>query len=169
MNLPLTSMAWGMIQITVLCGGALTLAWLLRGRRPQVTTAMLAGCCLAALMLAAIAWLPQSQWSLVTMPNAIFEKQVHTSKLTLDDNQLKQQSQATIESITAIASTSEQVSDNLSRSSAGSRVAAWIFAHVQGFDESVRSAERAGSVRVSQWSARTIAFFLVGFALMTGL
>ncbi len=169
MSLPLTSMAWGMIQITLLCGGALTLAWLLGGRRPQVTTAVLSGCCLAVLMLAAIAWLPQSHWSLVTAPDVIFAKEVDTPKPTVDLRELKQESRSVIESTTAIASASLQAYDNRARSSSGSRAADWIVAHVRGFDESLKSVERSRSVRVSRLSARGMTFFLAGLALMTGL
>lgn len=124
---------------------------------------------LSALMLAAIAWLPPSQWSLATMPNGMFAKEIDTRKPTLNVRKLNQESRSVIESTTAVASTSEQAADNRERSSTGSRVAAWIFAHMQDFDESLRSAEQSGSVRVSRLSARGIAFFLVGLALMTGL
>ena len=47
MNFPITSIVWGMIQVALLCGVALILAWIVGGRRPQVISAILGGCCLA--------------------------------------------------------------------------------------------------------------------------
>jgi beta-lactamase regulating signal transducer with metallopeptidase domain len=170
MSLPLTSIAWGLIQITVLCAGGLVSAWLLRGRRPQATTAVLSGCCVAALILAIIAWIPQTQWSLVTMPNESFAQQIASREPTLDIHNLNQESPSAIESSTAAnASPGDPAAEIRTTSIVGSRLVSWILAHVQGLDENVRSAERSSSLRVTRWSAQGFMFFLAGFAIMTGL
>lgn len=66
MNVDLVSIIWGCLQIGGLCGVSLSIAWLLGGQRPQAVTAMLAGTCLATLLLAVVALLPACQWTVVT-------------------------------------------------------------------------------------------------------
>jgi hypothetical protein len=66
MNVDLVSVVWGCLQIGGLCGVSLSIAWLLGGRRPQLVTAMLAGACLATLLLAVVALVPHCQWTFVT-------------------------------------------------------------------------------------------------------
>lgn len=57
------SLTWGFLQITILCGVFLTLAWALRGRRPQFVTALLTGACVASVFLALVAMMPLCQWT----------------------------------------------------------------------------------------------------------
>lgn len=63
MSLTAVSLAWGVLQITILCGVFLTLAWSLRGRRPQFVTALLTGACVASVVLAIVAMMPVCQWT----------------------------------------------------------------------------------------------------------
>ena len=75
MNVAFVSIVWACLQIGVLCLLSLSIAWLLRGRRPQWVTSMLAGTCVASLLLALIALVPTWQWTLVvenqTQANAV--------------------------------------------------------------------------------------------------
>ncbi len=64
MNLTAISIAWAFLQIALLCSLSLIVALLLRGRRPQLVTAMLAGTCIASLLLAMISVVPRFQWTL---------------------------------------------------------------------------------------------------------
>ncbi len=66
MNVELVSIVWACLQIGGLCTVSLSIAWLLRGRRPQLVSAMLAGTCLATLLLALVALVPHCQWTFVT-------------------------------------------------------------------------------------------------------
>jgi hypothetical protein len=63
MSLTAVSLAWAFLQITVLCGVSLTLAWALRGRRPQFASALLTGACVASVFLALVATMPLCQWT----------------------------------------------------------------------------------------------------------
>lgn len=67
MLVPLTPFLWSIVQVTLLAIVALMISWLLRGRRPQWTSAMLAGASVAAISLTALAWLPVSHWSVATL------------------------------------------------------------------------------------------------------
>ena len=64
MNLTAISIAWAFLQIALLCSLSLIVALLLRGRRPQLVTAMLSGTCVASLLLAMISVVPRFQWTL---------------------------------------------------------------------------------------------------------
>ena len=64
MNITAISIAWAFLQIALLCSIALSFAWSLRGRRPQLVTAILAGSCVASLLLALTALVPTFQWTL---------------------------------------------------------------------------------------------------------
>jgi beta-lactamase regulating signal transducer with metallopeptidase domain len=91
------SIAWSFLQITVLFSFSLAVAWLLRGRRPQFVTAMLAGACVASLVLASIAVVPSCQWSLVSEqiihsePKAIVavEADVHCESSSLSQDEVE--------------------------------------------------------------------------------
>lgn len=63
MLVPLTPFVWSFIQVALLATTVLMICWSMRGRRPQWTSAMLAGSCMAALALTGLAWLPVSHWS----------------------------------------------------------------------------------------------------------
>jgi beta-lactamase regulating signal transducer with metallopeptidase domain len=63
MSFTAVSLAWAFLQITVLCGVSLTLAWMLRGRRPQFASALLTGACVASVVLALVAMMPLCQWT----------------------------------------------------------------------------------------------------------
>lgn len=69
MLVPLTPFLWSIVQVTLLAIVALLISWLLRGRRPQWTSAMLAGASVAAISLTALAWLPVSHWSVAALSN----------------------------------------------------------------------------------------------------
>jgi beta-lactamase regulating signal transducer with metallopeptidase domain len=64
MNINLISIAWAFLQIAFLCSLSLVVAWSLRGRRPQLVTALLSGTCIASLLLAMVSVVPKFQWTL---------------------------------------------------------------------------------------------------------
>jgi beta-lactamase regulating signal transducer with metallopeptidase domain len=66
MSFTAVSLAWAFLQITVLCGVSLTIAWTLRGRRPQFASALLTGACVASVFLALVAMMPLCQWTFAT-------------------------------------------------------------------------------------------------------
>ena len=65
MSIEFGSFIWAFLQIAGVCTFALLIAWALRGRHPQIITAMLAGTCLAAIALASVAIVPAFQWTVV--------------------------------------------------------------------------------------------------------
>ena len=65
MSIEFGSFIWAFLQIAGVCTFALSIAWGIRGRHPQIITAMLAGTCLAAIALASVAIVPAFQWTLV--------------------------------------------------------------------------------------------------------
>ena len=64
MSINAVSLAWACLQITLLCGLSLSVALAMRGRRPQLVSAILAGTCVASLLLAMISLVPTFQWTL---------------------------------------------------------------------------------------------------------
>jgi hypothetical protein len=64
MLVPLTPLMWSSIQISLLVLVVPIIAFFLRGRHPQITSAIFAGSSLAILLLGLIDWLPSTQWSL---------------------------------------------------------------------------------------------------------
>ena len=70
MSFTTVSIAWAFLQISLLCLLALSAAWALRGRRPQLVSAILAGTCLASLLLAIISLVPPFQWTLAIEASA---------------------------------------------------------------------------------------------------
>ncbi len=66
MSIAAISVIWALLQISFVCILSLSIAWLQRGRHPQFVTAMLAGTCIATLLLALSAFMPACQWRLVT-------------------------------------------------------------------------------------------------------
>ncbi|XZE19053.1 M56 family metallopeptidase [Pirellulaceae bacterium SH449] len=63
MNLPCVALAWALVQISILCSLALVVAWVMRGRKPEFTSAILSGTCLGSVILVAIAFVPLLQWT----------------------------------------------------------------------------------------------------------
>ena len=80
------SIAWSFIQITLLCTLSLIVAWSLRGRRPQLVTAILAGACIASLFLAMISVVPGCQWSLALVEAPPSAKLPATPEIGLEAN-----------------------------------------------------------------------------------
>lgn len=70
MSITTVSIAWAFLQIALLCLLALCVAWALRGHRPQLVTAILAGTCVASLLLAIISLVPPLQWTLAIETSA---------------------------------------------------------------------------------------------------
>lgn len=66
MNFNPISFAWGFLQIALLCSVVLTVAWSQRGRHPQLLSSVLAGTCIASLLLALVSIVPMLQWTLAT-------------------------------------------------------------------------------------------------------
>ena len=61
----LNSILWCVVQTSIVTTVALVIAGSLRGRFPQWTSALLAGAGLCILVLAVLALIPQSHWSLL--------------------------------------------------------------------------------------------------------
>ena len=88
MNVTAASIAWAFLQIAMLCSITLLIAWALRGRRPQFVTAILAGTCIASLLLATISIVPRLQWTLA-FPDvpAIQPRTVESSRSQINEPQ----------------------------------------------------------------------------------
>lgn len=66
MSFTLHAFIWACLQISVLGVCSLVIAWLFRGGRPQWVSAFLAGSCVAILIIAGIALVPNGQWTIVS-------------------------------------------------------------------------------------------------------
>ena len=83
MEITLNACFWCVVQTSIVAGLALLLALLFRGRFPQWTSGLLAGAAICSLLLAAVAFAPSVQWSLVDV-RALGERMLNVGGQTLD-------------------------------------------------------------------------------------
>lgn len=75
MSFTLHAFVWACLQIGALGGCVLVVAWLFRGSRPQWISSLLAGACIAMLIVAGIALIPTGQWTIVSQAHVEEMKQ----------------------------------------------------------------------------------------------
>ncbi len=170
MILPLASIIWGMVQINLICAITLLITMLLRGRRPQFASALLAGCCIHCLVLGVLIWVPISHWSVVPLLanhashsvgppfQGHLENDGSGSQKTSNDHSKAANAEPDVSSLVP--------SDARPMLVASTR---WLLDKFQRFDESVRSTEQTATSPRSVWASRAIIAFAFGFTAMAGL
>ncbi|MCU0719876.1 MAG: M56 family metallopeptidase [Pirellula sp.] len=76
MSFTLHAFIWACLQISVLGACSLVIAWLFRGGRPQWVSAFLTGSCVAMLVVAGVAFIPNGQWTIVSQ-SQFEDMQIH--------------------------------------------------------------------------------------------
>jgi len=149
MSISIVSVAWAFLQITLICSISIAIAWSLRGRRPQLVSAILAGTFLASLILAVISLVPPFQWTLAidmrdSKPNVIADQSddvLARSKQTSATDQTEYRAPLEAEQGTAPNVTAASSQVNLHGQSGLNAIHYWISRYLQRMDREVRDAE----------------------------
>lgn len=168
MNFTAISIAWSFLQITILCSFSLTAAWLLRGRRPQIVTAMLAGACVASLVLAAIAIVPTCQWSLasqqVTRPEP---KSIVASEATIRLESPNRSSDEADVGTKEFDETGARAAFATTGTSGFERLQQFFSQYLQRVDDNVRDVEVWQRPIATARNVSLLLFIVTGLAAMT--
>ncbi len=178
MSIASVSIAWAFLQITLICALSLSIAVALRGRRPQLVSAILSGTCVASLILAMISLVPPFQWTLAidarlptslqtAEPNAKPNDDVSAqSDQTKAKEHVEQRQPLTIEQVVAPNPSEKSDRAALLGSSGFNAIHHWISQYIQRMDREVREVE--------EWqqpvaSARNFSLLLAGLIGLSGM
>ena len=169
MSITAVSIAWSFLQITILCSFSLTAAWLLRGRRPQFVTAMLAGSCVASLVLAAIAIVPGCQWSLASQQTVRSEpKAVDVADNATTPLESPNRSSDEVEDTTPLANGQGTITAIATTGTSGfERLQQFFSQYLQRVDDNVRDVEVWQRPIAAARNVSLLLFIVTGLAAMT--
>ncbi len=168
MNITAVSIAWAFLQITILCSFSLAAAWILRGRRPQFVTAMLAGACVASLVLAAIVIVPGCQWSWASQQIMHSEPKAVLVDEVLDRRESPIRSSDEVELSTKLdVETGANVAYSSTGASGFERLQQFFSQYLQRVDHNVREAEVWQRPIATARNVSVLLFFAIGLVAMS--
>lgn len=164
MNAYLLSLIWAMIQITLGLSVSLCTVWILRGRRPQLATAILSGTCVSSGLLLILVVLPHHQWSLVQSIGNLHDSSARIAAHSEDKS-------AGIDALPAVrpspsplppATTSGRLDSSENTRWSGLE---WLSLHLFQLDEHLRQVSRQNADRLRLGVVPWIGTFLMLFAI----
>ena len=174
MLVPLTSFVWSFIQVALLAAVALAICWTLRGRRPQWTSAMLAGSCLAALALTGLVWLPVGHWSVANLvtntsvESAVISMATEGTQPSGSNTTDAQASDDAGEAAAGELKESSPTSSAMVASAWFTATTSWLSFKLQGIDANLRDFEsHTAQKSATFWRLQMLGIFVV--AVLGGL
>lgn len=171
MMLPMASAFWALIQISLLCGMAIAVAWVLRGRKPQWTSAFLNGVCVASMALGLLALIPSLQWSAFIehgrSDSLVILAQENTSATNGVAEEKKEDSISPPTSVTT--GFENKNNSEVASIPIGDWLRTWLDNQVQYFDEGVRAVERKEQNQQSMIYQRLVSIAGIGLFFAASL